>query len=70
VRRIQPSAAASQSGQKRRGNCQGRRHMNPLTRAALDAYADAQVSAAIKDSVTVIVVGVLLALMPKGRRHD
>jgi hypothetical protein len=40
--------------------------MNSLTRAALDAYADAQVSAAIKDSVVVIVVGVLLALMLVG----
>jgi hypothetical protein len=40
--------------------------MNPLTRAALDAYADAQVSAAIKDSAVVIGFGLVLALMLVG----
>jgi hypothetical protein len=40
--------------------------MNPLTRAALDAYQSAQVSAAIKDSVTVIGFGLVIALMLAG----
>lgn len=40
--------------------------MNPLTRAALDAYADAQASAAIKDMAAVIVAGLLLAVLLAG----
>jgi hypothetical protein len=40
--------------------------MNPLTRAALDAYAARQVSAAIKDSAVVIGFGLVLALMLAG----
>ena len=40
--------------------------MNPLTRAALDAYADAQASAAIKDAAAVIVAGLLIAAMLAG----
>jgi len=40
--------------------------MNPLTRAALDAYADAQASAAIKDTAVVIVAGLLIAAMLAG----
>jgi len=40
--------------------------MNPLTRAALDAYQSARVSAAIKDSAVVIVAGLLLAVLLAG----
>jgi hypothetical protein len=40
--------------------------MNPLTRAALDAYADAHASAAIKDTAAVLIVGLLVAVMLAG----
>lgn len=40
--------------------------MNPLIRAALDAYADAQASAAIKDTAAVIGFGLLFAALLAG----
>lgn len=40
--------------------------MNTLTRAALDAYADAQASAAIKDTAAVIIAGLLIAALLAG----